>query len=163
MTWIEENEMDIFSAVVYSDHNRLLEYHNSPGNGLPSDVVFFALVTKNIEMIEFLLLDLKYDWYDYYAIYLKNFTEEEKIKIRDFLQLKRADQWLYEYRYAVLTDNVSELEYLSMFNYDLTDGGHILDSAISSGHYDSARFLLKRFVGTNRGVINTVIEMLQEI
>jgi len=41
MTWIEETEMDIFTAVVYSDHNKLLDYHRSPGNGLPS-VVFLA-------------------------------------------------------------------------------------------------------------------------
>jgi len=61
MAWIEENEMDIFTAVVYSDQDKLLEYHCSPGNGLPSDIVFFALVMKNIEMIEFLLVDLKYE------------------------------------------------------------------------------------------------------
>jgi len=47
MTWLEENEMDIFTAVVYSGHDKLLDYHHSPGNGLPSDVVFFALVMKN--------------------------------------------------------------------------------------------------------------------
>jgi len=46
MTWLEETKMDIFTAVVYSDHNKLLDYH-SPGNGLPSHVVFFALVMKN--------------------------------------------------------------------------------------------------------------------
>jgi len=70
----------------------------------PSDVfsvVFFAVVMKNIEMIEFLLVELNYEWYDYYAVYLKNFTEEERMKIRDFLQLVRADQWLCAYRLAV--------------------------------------------------------------
>jgi len=50
-----------------------------------------------------------------------------------------------------------------MFNYDLTDDGHILDYAISSGHLDATRFLKKRFVGTDREVINTMIELLQEI
>jgi len=44
--------MDIFIAIVYLDHNKLLDYHRSPGNGLPSGVVFFALVMKNIEMID---------------------------------------------------------------------------------------------------------------
>jgi hypothetical protein len=58
MTWIEETEMDIFTAIVYSDHNKLLDFHRTPGNGLPLDVVFFALVVKNIDMIEFLLIDL---------------------------------------------------------------------------------------------------------
>jgi len=47
MTWIEETEMDIFTAVVYSNHDKLLEYHCSPGNGLPSDVVFFAVVMND--------------------------------------------------------------------------------------------------------------------
>jgi len=52
MTWIEENEMDIFTAIVYSDQDKLLEYHRShSGNGLPSDIIFFAVVMKNIEMI----------------------------------------------------------------------------------------------------------------
>jgi len=46
MAWKEENKMDIFTAVVYSDQDKLLEYHCSPGNGLPSDVVFFAVVMK---------------------------------------------------------------------------------------------------------------------
>jgi len=46
MAWKEENKMDIFTAVVYSDQDKLLEYHRSPGNGLPSDVVFFAVVMK---------------------------------------------------------------------------------------------------------------------
>jgi len=91
--------MDIFTAVVYSDHNKLLDYHCSPGNGLPSDVVFFAVVMKNIEMIEFLLVDLKYEWYDYYAVYLKNYTEEEIMKIRDFLQVVKGEQWLNAYIY----------------------------------------------------------------
>jgi len=77
--------IDIFNAMVHSDQDKLLEYHCSPGNGLPSDVVFFAVVMKNIEMIEFLL---KYDWDEFY---LNNFKEEERMKIRDFLQLKRAD------------------------------------------------------------------------
>jgi len=163
MTWIEENEMDIFTAVVYSDQDKLLEYHHSPGNGLPSDVAFFAVVMKNIEMIEFLLVDLKYEWYDYYAVYLKNFTEEERMKIRDFFQLVRADQWLSAYRLPILTDNASKLEYLCMFNDDLTDDGHMLKYAISSGHLEAAQFLIKRFVGTNREVINTMIELLQEI
>jgi len=58
MTWIEETKMHIFTAIVYSDHDKLLDFHSSPGNGLPSDVVFFALVVKNIDMIEFLLVDL---------------------------------------------------------------------------------------------------------
>jgi len=79
MTWIEETEMDIFTAVAHSDQDKLLEYHHHhPGNGLPSDVVFFAEVMKNIEMIEFLLVELGYEWYDYYAVCLKNFTEEER-------------------------------------------------------------------------------------
>jgi len=89
-------------------------------------------------MIEFLLVELKYKWYDYYAVYLKSFTEEERMKIRDFLQLLRADQWLRAYRLAVLTENVSNLEYICMFNYDLTDDRHMLDYAISSGHLDAA-------------------------
>jgi len=84
------------------------------------------------------LVELKYKWYDYYAVYLKNFTEEERMKIRDFLQMKRADQWLYAYRLAVLTGNVSNLEYLCMVNSDLKDGGYMLDYAISSGHLDAA-------------------------
>jgi len=50
-----------------------------------------------------------------------------------------------------------------MFNYDLTDDGHMLNYAISSGHLDAAQFLIKRFVGTNREVINTMIELLLEI
>jgi len=62
MTWIEEAEIDVITAIVYSDHNKLIEFHSSPGNGLPSDVVFFALVVKNIDMVEFLLADLKYEW-----------------------------------------------------------------------------------------------------
>jgi len=45
MTWIEENEMDILTAVVYSDQDK---YHHSPGNGLPSDVVFFAVAMNDI-------------------------------------------------------------------------------------------------------------------
>jgi len=72
------------------------------------------------------------------------------MKIRDFFQLVRADQWLSAYRLAILTDNVSNLEYLCMFNIDLTDDGSMLDYAISSGHLDAAQFLIKRFVGTNR-------------
>jgi len=94
MAWIEETKMDIFTAIVYLDHNKLLEFHSSPGNGLPLDVVLFALVVKNIEMIEFLLVDLKYEWYDYYANYLKNYMEEERMKIRDILWVVRDDQWL---------------------------------------------------------------------
>jgi len=156
MTWIEETEMDIFTAIVYSDQDKLLECHCSPRNGLPSDVVFFDVVIKNIEMIEFILVELGYD---YYTVYLKKFKEEERMKIRDFLQLVRADQWLYPYR---LTDNVSNLEYLYIFNYDLTDDGHMLNYAISSGHLDAAQLLIKRFVGTNREVINTMIDLLQE-
>jgi len=116
MTWLEETKMDTFTAIVYSDHDKLLDYHHSPGNGLPSDVVFFALVMKNIEMIEFLLVDLKYEWHDYYANYLKNYTEEERMKIRDILWVVRDDQWLNAYRLAVSTDNINELEYLCMFN-----------------------------------------------
>jgi len=80
MTWIVETEMDIFTAIVYLDYDKLIDCHSFPGNGLPSDVVFFALVVKNIEMIEFLLVDLKYEWYNYYAVYLKNYTEEERMK-----------------------------------------------------------------------------------
>jgi len=49
MTWIEENEMDIFTTLVHSDQDKLLEHHCSPGNGLASDVVFFAVVLKNID------------------------------------------------------------------------------------------------------------------
>jgi len=104
ITWIEEKEMDIFTAVVHSGEQNIKKN---------------MVVMKNIEMIEFLLVDLKYEWCDYYAVYLKNFMEEERMKTRDFLQLVRADQWLYAYRLAVLTDNVSDLEYLCMFNYDL--------------------------------------------
>jgi len=74
--------------------------------------------------------------------------------------LVRADQWLHAYILAVLTDNVSNLEYLCMFNNDLTDGGYMLDYSISSGHLDAALFLIERFVGTNREVINTMIELL---
>jgi len=157
MTWIEETKMDIFTAIVYLDHNKLLDFHSSPGNGLPLDVVFFALVMKNIEMIKFLLVDLKYEWYDYYAVYLKNFMEEERMKIRDFLQLVRADQWLCAYRLAILTDNINKLEYLCMFNYNLTDDRNMLNYAISSKHFNAAWFLIKRFVGTNREIINTMI------
>jgi len=47
-------------------------------------------------------------------------------------------------------NNVSDLGYLCMFNYDLTADGHMLNYAISSGHLDTARFLIKRLVGTNR-------------
>jgi len=121
------------------------------------ELQFFAVVMKNIEMTEFLLVDLKYEWDEYYAVYLKNLTEEERIKIRDFLQLVRADHWLCAYRLAVSKDNVSNLEYLYMFNYDLTDRGYMLDHAIASGHLDAAQFLIKRFVGTNREVINTMM------
>jgi len=39
----------------------------------------------------------------------------------------------------------------------------MLDLAISSGHLDAAQFLIKRFVGTNREAINTMIKLLQEI
>jgi len=146
MTWIEENEMDIFTAVVYSDQDKLLEYNCSPGNGLPLDIVFFALVMKNIEMIEFLLVDLKYEWYDYYAVYLKNFMEEERMKIRDFFQLVRADQWLSAYRLAMLTDNVSNLEYLCMFDYDLTD----VRLCYFFWTFRHSTVLNKEVVGTNR-------------
>jgi len=130
---------------------------------LPSDVVFFALVVKNIEMIEFLLVDLKYEWYNYYAVYLKNYTEEERMKIRDFLQVVRGDQWLNAYRLAVSTDNINDLEYFCMFNYNLMDDGCMLEYAISSGHFNTALFLIRRFVGTNREIINTIIGLLQEI
>jgi len=60
MTWIQETEMDIFTAIVYLDYDKLIDCHNFPGNGIPLDVVFFALVVvaKNIEMKEFLLVDL---------------------------------------------------------------------------------------------------------
>jgi len=163
MTWIRSDEIEIYDAVKSSDYNKLMEYHISPGNGLPNDVIYFAVIVKNLEMIEFLLLDLKYEWYDYYADYLKNFTEEERMKIRDLLRLKREDQWLQEYRLAVSTDNISELEYLCMFNHDLTDDGQMIHYAVSSGHLDSARFLLKRFVGTNRETIDRVIALLQEM
>jgi len=106
---------------------------------------------------------LKYEWYDYYENQIQNFTEEEKMKIRDFLRLKREDQWLQEYRLAVSTDNISELEYLCMFNYDLTNDGQMIHYAVSSGHLASARFLLKRFMGTNRETIDRVIALLQEM
>jgi len=101
MTWLEETEMDIFTALVYSDHNKLLDYHHSPGNGLPLDVVFFALV----------MVDLKYEWYNYYANYPKNYMDEERMKIRDILRVVRDDQWLNAYRLAVSTDNINKLEY----------------------------------------------------
>jgi len=68
--------MDIFTAIVYSDYDKLIDCHSFPGNGLPLDVVFFALVVKNIDIIEFLLVDLKYEWYNCCAVYLKNYTEE---------------------------------------------------------------------------------------
>jgi len=123
MTWIEENKMDIFTAAVYSDQDKLLEFL-SPGNGLHSDIIFFAVVMKKIE---FLLVDLKNEWYDYYAVYLKNFTEEERMKIRDFFQLVRADQWLSANRLAISTDNLSNSENLCMSDYDLTDDGRMLD------------------------------------
>jgi len=164
MTWIEETEMDIFTAIVYLDHDKLLDFHSSPGNGLPLGVVFFALVVKNIdmiEMIEFLLVDLKYEWYNYYADYLKNYTEE-RMKIRDILWVVRDDQWLNAYRLAISTDNINELEYLCMFNYNLTDDGHMLEYAISSGHSNATQ-VLRRFMGTNREIINTIIGFLQEI
>jgi len=148
---------------VYSGHNKLLDFHSSPGNSLPWDVVFFALVMKNIDMIEFLLVDLKYECYDYYANYIKNYTEEERMKIRDILWVVRDDQWLNAYRLAVSTDNINKLEYLCMFNYNLTDDGCMLEYAISSGHFNAAQFLVRRFMGTNREIINTIIGFLQEI
>jgi len=86
---------------------------------------------KNIDMIEFLLVDLKYEWYNYYANYLKNYTEEERMKIRDVLQVVRDDQWLNGYRLAISTNNKNELEYLCMFNYNLMDDGNLLEYAIS--------------------------------
>jgi len=85
-------------------------------------------------MIEFLLVDLKYEWYDYYANYLKNYMEEERMKIRDLLQVVRGDKCLNAYRLAISTDNQNELEYLCMFNYNLMDDRCMLEYAISSGH-----------------------------
>jgi len=114
-------------------------------------------------MIEVLLVDLRYEWYNYYAVYLKNYTEEERMKIRDFLQVVRGDQWLNAYRLAVSTDNINDLEYFCMFNYNLMDDGCMLEYAISSGHFNTALFLIRRFVGTNREIINTIIGLLQEI
>jgi len=128
-----------------SDHDKLLDYHHSPGNGLPLNVVFFALVMKNIEMIDFLLVDFKYEWHDYYADYLKNYTEEERTKTRDILQVVRDDQWLNAYRLAISTDNINELEYLCMFNYDLMEDGHMLEYTISSGRFNASQFLIRRF------------------
>jgi len=72
------------------------------------DLVFFALVMKNIDMIEFLLVDLKYEWYYYYANYLENYMEEERMKIRDILRVVKDDQWLNAYRLAVSTDNINK-------------------------------------------------------
>jgi len=131
-------------------------------------VGFFALVMKNIEMIEFLLVDLKYDLYDYYAVNLKNYTEEER---RDFLQAvdlknyteeERGD-FLHAYRLAISTNNINELEHLCMFNYNLMDDGCMLEYAISSGHFNAGQFLVRRFMGTNREIINMIIGFLQEI
>jgi len=85
------------------------------------------------------LVDLKYEWYNYYANYLNNYTEEERMKIGDFLQVVRGDQWLNAYRLAVSTDNINELECLWMFNYNLMDDGRMLEYAISSGHFNAER------------------------
>jgi len=114
-------------------------------------------------MIEFLLIDLKYIWYDYYANYLKNYTEEEIMKIRDILRVVRDDQWLNAKRLAISTDNIDKLEYLCMFNYNLMDDGRMLEYAISSGDFNTAQFFIRRFMGTNREIINTIIGFLQEI
>jgi len=62
------------------------------------------------------------------------------MKIKDILRVVRDDQWLNAYRLAISTGNISKLEYLCMFNYDLTDG-RMLEYAISSGHFNAARFL----------------------
>jgi len=75
----------------------------------------------------------------------------------------RGDQWLNAYRLAVSTDNINELEYFCMFNYNLMDDGRMLEYAISSGHFKAAQFLVRRFMGMIREIINTIIGFLQEI
>jgi len=67
------------------------------------------------------------------------------------------------YRLAISTGNINELEYLCMFDYNLMDDGSMLEYAISSGHFNTAQFLIRRFVGTNREIINMIIGILQEI
>jgi len=50
-----------------------------------------------------------------------------------------------------------------MFNYNLTDDGRMLNYAISSGHFKGAQFLIRRLVGTNREIINTMIGFSRNI
>jgi len=68
MSWVEDQEIEAFNAILDADLGRIEELHYS--SGLPTDCILFAVVTKRIDLIK-LLLEWGYCWdEDFFLMFL---------------------------------------------------------------------------------------------
>jgi len=70
MSWVEDQEIEVFNAILDADLRRIEELHYS--RGLQKDCILFAVVTKRINLIK-LLLEWGYCWDENFDVYLRSY------------------------------------------------------------------------------------------
>jgi len=89
MSWVEDQEIEAFNAILDADLRRIEELHYS--SGLSTDCILFAVVTKRIDLIK-LLLEWGYCWDEDFDIYLQSYQEEERASVINVLSFYEIHQ-----------------------------------------------------------------------